>query len=83
MRRAPRPDVALIDVRMPELDGLTAARQLLAEGPVAPACRFLILATFDVDDYIYEALASRAQRLSARDTRRAAGRGGYPLHHRR
>ena len=51
--RRHRPDVAMLDIRMPVMDGLHAARQVLALGP---ATRVLILTTFDADEYVYEAL---------------------------
>ena len=51
--RRHRPAVALLDIRMPVMDGLEAARQVLALGPVT---RVLILTTFDADEYVYEAL---------------------------
>jgi DNA-binding NarL/FixJ family response regulator len=51
--RMHRPAVALLDIRMPVMDGLQAARQVLALGP---ATRVLILTTFDADEYVYEAL---------------------------
>jgi DNA-binding NarL/FixJ family response regulator len=67
--RAARPDVALMDVRMPELDGLAATRELLAEGPVGRHVpKILILTTFDVDDYVYEALAAGASGFLLKDT---------------
>jgi len=53
-----RPDVTLMDVRMPGLDGITATHQLLADNP-APT-RVLVLTTFDVDDYVYDALRAGA-----------------------
>jgi DNA-binding NarL/FixJ family response regulator len=53
--REHRPDVVLLDVRMPRLDGLAAAAALLADG-AAHHPRIVMLTTFDLDDYVYEAL---------------------------
>jgi DNA-binding NarL/FixJ family response regulator len=52
-----RPDVVLMDVRMPNLDGIAATRELLAG---SPQTRVLILTTFEDDDYVFGALAAGA-----------------------
>jgi DNA-binding NarL/FixJ family response regulator len=54
--REQRPDVVLMDVRMPLMDGIEAARQLAAEDDGGP--RVLMLTTFDLDEYVYDALSS-------------------------
>jgi len=52
------PDVALMDIRMPNLDGIEATRRIAAAGARGP--RVLILTTFDLDEYVYEALRAGA-----------------------
>jgi DNA-binding NarL/FixJ family response regulator len=61
-----RPDVVLMDVRMPDLDGITATRELAA---VAPETKVLILTTFEQDDYIFGALRSGASGFLLKRTR--------------
>ncbi|MFN2490427.1 MAG: response regulator [Actinomycetota bacterium] len=58
------PTIVLMDIRMPELDGLEATRRLLAADENA---RILILTTFDLDDYVYEALRSGASGFVLKD----------------
>jgi DNA-binding NarL/FixJ family response regulator len=57
--RSHDPDVVLMDIRMPELDGLEATRRILADQP-GTACRIVVLTTFDLDQYVYGALAAGA-----------------------
>ena len=61
-----KPDVVLMDIRMPNLDGIEATRRLVA---VDGAPRVLILTTFDLDDYVYEALRAGASGFLLKDAR--------------
>ncbi|MBV9793937.1 MAG: response regulator transcription factor [Actinobacteria bacterium] len=65
--RALRPDVVLMDVRMPGLDGLSATRQITADPDLA-AVRILILTTFELDEYLFDALRHGASGFLVKDT---------------
>ncbi len=60
------PDVVLMDIRMPGLDGLEATRRLVDDGGSGP--RVLMLTTFDLDEYVYEALRAGASGFLVKDT---------------
>jgi len=61
------PDVILMDVRMPVLDGLAATRQILADPDATDPPKVLVLTTFDLDDYVYEALRAGASGFLLKD----------------
>ncbi len=64
--REHRPDVLLLDIRMPTMNGIEAARVVCAETD----CRVLMLTTFDLDDYVYDALRAGASGFLLKDVRR-------------
>jgi DNA-binding NarL/FixJ family response regulator len=67
MAERTKPDVVLMDIRMPEADGITATRRILASGRADPP-RILILTTFDLDEYVYKALRAGASGFVLKDT---------------
>lgn len=61
------PDVVVMDIRMPEMDGIEATRRMLAAAPDGAGPKVLVLTTFDVDEYVYEALTVGASGFLLKD----------------
>ena len=67
LARRERPEVVLMDIRMPQLDGLEATRQITTDELLA-GVRVLVLTTFDLDEYVYQALRVGASGFLLKDT---------------
>jgi DNA-binding NarL/FixJ family response regulator len=67
LTRQKKPDVVLMDIRMPELDGLAATREVAADAHLGDV-RIVILTTFELDEYVFEALRSGASGFLVKDT---------------
>jgi DNA-binding NarL/FixJ family response regulator len=67
LTREKKPDVVLMDIRMPELDGLAATREVAADTRLS-GVRIVILTTFELDEYVFEALRSGASGFLVKDT---------------
>jgi DNA-binding NarL/FixJ family response regulator len=70
LARTTRPDVVLMDIRMPRVDGVEATARLHAAG-ISPAPRVLVLTTFDLDEYVFGALRAGAAGFLLKDASRA------------
>jgi DNA-binding NarL/FixJ family response regulator len=66
LAREVRPDVVLMDIRMPELDGLAATRRIVTDNRLT-GVRVVVLTTFDLDEYVYEALRAGASGFLGKD----------------
>jgi DNA-binding NarL/FixJ family response regulator len=67
LTRSHRPDVALMDIRMPRLDGIAATRQITAD-PSLGGVRVVVLTTFDADDYVHDAIRAGASGFLLKDS---------------
>jgi DNA-binding NarL/FixJ family response regulator len=65
--REQRPDIVLMDVRMPVMDGIEAARRIIAQASDSGTPRIIMLTTFDLDEYVYDALGAGASGFLLKD----------------
>jgi DNA-binding NarL/FixJ family response regulator len=69
MTRAHAPDIVLMDVQMPDLDGIEATRRIVASGRGDDAPRVIVLTTYDIDEYVYRSLQAGASGFLLKRTR--------------
>ena len=68
LARQANPDVVLMDIRMPGMDGVTATREITGLEPAGRPIRVLVLTTFDLDEYVYAALRAGASGFLLKET---------------
>src|SRR5918996_2873155 len=73
-----RPDVILMDIRMPQMDGVEATARLTSAG-IEPPPRVLVLTTFDLDEYVFGALRAGAAGFLLKEAPRGKVLGGVPV----
>ena len=78
LARELRPDVVLMDIRMPELDGIEATRQVTAPDGEPPT-RVLMLTTFDLDEYVFDALRAGASGFLLKDAPPSSSSAGVRM----
>jgi len=65
--RTSQPDIVIMDIRMPEMDGVEATRQIMAAPGGAGACKVIVVTTFDLDEYVFSALSYGAAGFLLKD----------------
>jgi DNA-binding NarL/FixJ family response regulator len=76
LARRTRPDVVLMDIRMPVLDGIAATRRIVSDPEINPAVRVLVLTTYEQDAYVFEAIRAGASGFLSKEVSPAGLREG-------